>query len=83
LDGVRKEQQVLWGKVDGLDGKVKALDAEIKTLQDELTAVTQKRDKAYETIQELRKQRDEAVCLLIPIIIFLKRSCLCECVGMR
>ncbi|KAI9403301.1 hypothetical protein POPTR_001G399400v4 [Populus trichocarpa] len=60
LDGVRKEQQVLWGKVDGLDGKVKALDAEIKTLQDELTAVTQKRDKAYETIQELRKQRDEA-----------------------
>ncbi|KAJ6966434.1 proton pump-interactor 1-like [Populus alba x Populus x berolinensis] len=60
LDGVRKEQQVLWGKVDGLDGKVKALDAEIKTLQDELTAVTLKRDKAYETIQELRKQRDEA-----------------------
>ncbi|KAJ7014701.1 proton pump-interactor 1-like [Populus alba x Populus x berolinensis] len=62
LDGVRKEQQVLWGKVDGLDGKVKALDAEIKTLQDELTAVTLKRDKAYETIQELRKQRDEAAC---------------------
>ncbi|KAB5521431.1 hypothetical protein DKX38_025750 [Salix brachista] len=60
LDGVKKEQQVLWGKIDGLDGKVKALDTEISTLQDELTAVTQKRDKAYETIQELRKQRDEA-----------------------
>ncbi|KAJ6298130.1 hypothetical protein OIU76_019295 [Salix suchowensis] len=60
LDGVKKEQQVLWGKIDGLDGKVKALDTEISTLQDELTAVTQKRDKAYETIQELRQQRDEA-----------------------
>lgn len=72
LDGVKKEQQVLWGKIDGLDGKVRALDTEISTLQDELTAVTQKRDKAYETIQELRKQRDEAVCLLIPIIISKK-----------
>ncbi|CAK7327796.1 unnamed protein product [Dovyalis caffra] len=60
LDGVKKEQQVLWGKVDGLDGKLKALDAEITTLVNELTAVSQKREKAYETIQELRKQRDEA-----------------------
>ncbi|KAJ6332977.1 hypothetical protein OIU77_008935 [Salix suchowensis] len=61
LDGVRKERQALWEKLDGLDGKVKALDADIKVLQDELEAVFQKRDKTYETLQELRKQRDEGV----------------------
>ncbi|KAB5534623.1 hypothetical protein DKX38_017709 [Salix brachista] len=59
LDGVRKERQALWEKLDGLDGKVKALDADIKVLQDELEAVFQKREKTYETLQELRKQRDE------------------------
>lgn len=62
LDGVRKERQALWEKLDGLDGKVKALDADIKVLQDELEAVFQKREKTYETLQELRKQRDEGVC---------------------
>ena len=62
LDGVRKERQALWEKLDGLEGKVKALDADIKVLQDELEAVFQKREKTYETLQELRKQRDEGVC---------------------
>ena len=59
LDGVRKERQALWEKLDGVEGKVKALDADIKVLQDELEAVIQKREKTYETLQELRKQRDE------------------------
>ena len=63
LDGVRKEQQVIWSKKNQIKEKVKAIESKIDSLQEELTAVTQKRDKAYETIQELRKQRDEGVCL--------------------
>jgi predicted nucleic acid-binding Zn-ribbon protein len=81
LDGVRKERQALWEKLDGLEAKVQALDAEIKTLQDELEAVIQKREKTYETLQELRKQRDEAVCLLTPRII-KKKGANCVSVGM-
>ncbi|KAK6934252.1 hypothetical protein RJ641_034407, partial [Dillenia turbinata] len=60
LDGVRKDQQVVRGKIKQLEEELKGIDGQIEALQEELTAVTQKRDKAYETIQELRKQRDEA-----------------------
>ncbi|PON40047.1 Proton pump-interactor [Parasponia andersonii] len=59
LDGVRKEQQVVRAKIKQLDDAVKAIDKEISSLQDELTAFTEKRDKARESVQHLRKQRDE------------------------
>ncbi|KAK6946714.1 hypothetical protein RJ641_000187 [Dillenia turbinata] len=59
LDGVRKDQQVVRGKIKQLEEELKGIDGQIEALQEELTAVTQKRDKAYETIQDLRKQRDE------------------------
>ncbi|POO03205.1 Proton pump-interactor [Trema orientale] len=59
LDGVRKEQQVVRAKIKQLDDAVKAVDKEISSLQDELTAFTEKRDKARESVQHLRKQRDE------------------------
>lgn len=61
LDGVKKEQQAAWTKVSTLDAKIKALDKDIKVLQDEVQAVTDKRDKTFETIKELRKQRDAEV----------------------
>ncbi|KAF2286038.1 hypothetical protein GH714_009851 [Hevea brasiliensis] len=59
LDGVKKEQQAVRGKITQLREKVKGLEAEIKSLQDDLTAVTEKRDKAFENIKSLRQQRDE------------------------
>uniref|UniRef100_A0A2C9UE37 Proton pump-interactor 1 n=1 Tax=Manihot esculenta TaxID=3983 RepID=A0A2C9UE37_MANES len=59
LDGVRKEQQAVWGRINQIRDKVSGLDAEIKSLQDDLTAVMQKRDKAYDNIKSLRQQRDE------------------------
>ncbi|KAJ7948661.1 proton pump-interactor 1-like [Quillaja saponaria] len=59
LDGVRKEKQTLRSKINKLDEAVKALDKEISSIRDDLTDVTQKRDKTYESIQQLRKQRDE------------------------
>ncbi|XP_014494486.1 proton pump-interactor 1 [Vigna radiata var. radiata] len=59
LDGAKKERQVIRSKIKQLDDAVKALDKDIQSLQDELGAVTEKRDKAYENIQQLRKQRDQ------------------------
>lgn len=59
LDGVRKEQQAVRAKIKQLDDALKAIDNEIKTLQDELTSVTEKRGRAHESIQQLRKNRDE------------------------
>lgn len=62
LDGVRKEQQAVRAKIKQLDDALKAIDNDIKTLQDELTSVTEKRGRAHESIQQLRKNRDEGVC---------------------
>lgn len=61
MDGVRKEKQALQGKIKQLDEAIKAIDNELNSLAEELKLVTQKRDKAYESIQQLRKQRDEGV----------------------
>ncbi|VVA16722.1 PREDICTED: proton [Prunus dulcis] len=59
LDGVKKEQQAVRSKIKQLDDAVKAIDKEISSLQDELSIVTEKRDKARDSIFQLRKQRDE------------------------
>ncbi|KAF3442902.1 hypothetical protein FNV43_RR16820 [Rhamnella rubrinervis] len=59
LDGVKKEQNAVRAKIKLLDDAVKAIDKDIAALQDELTAVTEKRDKARESVQHLRKQRDD------------------------
>ncbi|XP_030549719.1 proton pump-interactor 1-like [Rhodamnia argentea] len=59
LDEVRKDQQVVKAKIKVLKEELEAIDAEIKSFQDELSNVIQKKDIAYETIQELRRKRDE------------------------
>lgn len=48
-------------KIKQLDDAVKAIDKDILALQDELSAITEKREKARESIHHLRKQRDEGV----------------------
>ncbi|KAL2483537.1 Proton pump-interactor 1 [Forsythia ovata] len=58
LDGVRKEQEVVKVKLKQLDEEKEAIEKEINALQEELTVVAQKRDKTFENIQEMRKQRD-------------------------
>lgn len=70
LDGVKKEQQAVRSKIKQLDDAVKAIDKEIASLQDELSIVTEKRDKARDSIFQLRKQRDEGVSFtsfLVPL----------------
>ncbi|KAF8391337.1 hypothetical protein HHK36_023641 [Tetracentron sinense] len=59
LDGVRKDQQAIRSKIKHLEEELKAIDNGISLLQEELIDVNQKRDKAYNGLLELRKQRDE------------------------
>ncbi|KAL0399395.1 UNVERIFIED_CONTAM: Proton pump-interactor 1 [Sesamum radiatum] len=59
LDGVRKEKQVIHAKLKQLDEEKLAFEKEISVLEGELTAITEKRDKTFETIKEMRKQRED------------------------
>lgn len=67
---MRKEQQTLRAKIKQLEDALKVIDKDISVLQDELTAVTEKRDKARETIQQFRKQREDGVCLICVVTSF-------------
>uniref|UniRef100_A0A1J3ISI6 Proton pump-interactor 1 n=1 Tax=Noccaea caerulescens TaxID=107243 RepID=A0A1J3ISI6_NOCCA len=59
LDGVKKERQAISARIGQLSEKVKATKDEILVLENELKTVSEKRDKAYSNIHELRKLRDE------------------------
>uniref|UniRef100_A0A2N9EUJ7 Proton pump-interactor 1 n=1 Tax=Fagus sylvatica TaxID=28930 RepID=A0A2N9EUJ7_FAGSY len=59
FDGVKKEKQVIQAKIKQLDDALRVIDNEINALSDELKGIIEKRDKAFESIQKLRKQRDE------------------------
>ncbi|TYI32196.1 hypothetical protein ES332_A04G042700v1 [Gossypium tomentosum] len=59
LNGVRKEQHAVWSKKKKIKDKLDETETKIESLQNELKAVTLKRDKAFENIQELRKQSDQ------------------------
>jgi archaellum component FlaC len=69
LDGVKKERQAIRSKIEQVDDLLETLKADIETLQEELTDLTQKREQAFESIQKLRKQRDEGVCFAITMSI--------------
>lgn len=59
LDGVKKERQAIRSKIIKIDDELKTIDTAIQSLQEELGGVTQKREQTFESIQKLRKQRDE------------------------
>lgn len=59
LDGVRKGQQEVKAKLKLIDDQIDAISKQINILDDELKEVVEKRDKTYEHILELRKQREE------------------------
>ncbi|CAA7039673.1 unnamed protein product [Microthlaspi erraticum] len=59
LDGVKKERQAISARIGQLSEKVRATKDEILVLENEVKSVSEKRDKAYSNIHELRKQRDE------------------------
>lgn len=52
---------MIFAKIKQLDeGKV-AVEKEISALEEELAAVTEKRDKILDNVNEMRKQREEGV----------------------
>ncbi|KAL9288321.1 Proton pump-interactor 1 [Arabidopsis thaliana] len=59
LDGVKKERQAISARINELSEKLKATKDEITVLENELKTVSEKRDKAYSNIHDLRRQRDE------------------------
>lgn len=61
LDGVRREKQAVNAKLKQLDDAKLAIEKDIGALEAELTAVTQKREATFESMKDLRKQRDDGV----------------------
>ncbi|GFQ01066.1 proton pump-interactor 1 [Phtheirospermum japonicum] len=57
LDSVRKDRQVINAKLKQLDEEKLVFEKVIGVLEAELTKVTKKRDKTFETIRDMRKQR--------------------------
>lgn len=70
LDGVKKERQAISARINQLSEKLKATKDEIQVLENELKIVSEKRDKAYSNIHELRKQRDETVQIIFYFCTF-------------
>ncbi|TQE10439.1 hypothetical protein C1H46_003894 [Malus baccata] len=60
LKEVKKEQDGVRAKIKHLDDAVKVIDKAIASLQEDLDIVTEKRDKAFENIRQLRLQTDQA-----------------------
>jgi len=58
LDGVKKDRQAVRSKIKVLEDELKIVDAEIGALQEDLNAATARKDKAYDSLTELRKARD-------------------------
>ncbi|XP_074558098.1 proton pump-interactor 1-like isoform X2 [Curcuma longa] len=59
IGGVKKEKQAIRMKIKSLEDELKVIDDEISSLQEELENINKKRNKAFETLVELRKSRDE------------------------
>ncbi|CAN4102897.1 unnamed protein product [Withania somnifera] len=59
LDGVRKGQQEVKAKLKLIDDQLDAMNKQIHILDEELKEVVENRDKTYEHILELRRQREE------------------------
>ncbi|GFP86725.1 proton pump-interactor 1 [Phtheirospermum japonicum] len=57
LDSVRKDRQVINAKLKQLDEEKLVVEKVIGVLEAELIEVTKKRDKTFETIRDMRKQR--------------------------
>lgn len=58
IDGIKKERQAVRSKIKVLEDELKLVDAEIASLQVDLDAATARKDKAYESLTELRTVRD-------------------------
>ncbi|KAG8087210.1 hypothetical protein GUJ93_ZPchr0010g10067 [Zizania palustris] len=58
IDEVKKDRQAVRDKIKVLEDQLHAVDAKIAALQDDLTTATARKDKAFDSLNELRKTRD-------------------------
>ncbi|XP_010535085.1 PREDICTED: proton pump-interactor 2 isoform X2 [Tarenaya hassleriana] len=58
MDEVKKDQQAVTAKINRLSEKLQRIKMETESLDAELAGVLDKRDKAFERIKMLRRQRD-------------------------
>ncbi|CAN6174051.1 unnamed protein product [Urochloa humidicola] len=58
IDGIRKEQQAIGSKIKVLQDELNVVDADIATIQEDLGAARARKNKAYESLQELRSKCD-------------------------
>ncbi|XP_002460088.2 proton pump-interactor BIP103 [Sorghum bicolor] len=65
IDGTRKEQQAVRSKIKGLEDELRVVDTEIASIQEDLDAATARKDKAYESLVELRTVHDAKNASLI------------------
>ncbi|XP_074584990.1 proton pump-interactor 1-like [Curcuma longa] len=59
IGGIKREKQTIRMKIKGLEDELKVIDDDISSLQEELENINNKRNKAFETLVELRKSRDD------------------------
>lgn len=89
IDGIKKERQAVRSKIKVLEDELKLVDAELASLQEDLDAATARKDKAYESLQELRAVRDAKVSLAylqiarVEIMSVLSVLLLCSVLGFR
>ncbi|GAB4849504.1 hypothetical protein Ancab_004298 [Ancistrocladus abbreviatus] len=59
LDGARKERETVRAKIKHLEDELKAIDKGIAALEEELRICDEKKGKAFENLQQLRKKLNE------------------------
>jgi hypothetical protein len=75
IDGIKKERQAVRSKIKVLEDELKLVDAEIASLQVDLDAATARKDKAYESLTELRTVRDAKVSLTYFYLNCPRKNC--------
>lgn len=61
INEVKKEREAIRAQIKELEEQLKAIDGEISFLREQLASMNDKKDKAFGTINELKRAREDAV----------------------
>lgn len=61
IDAIRKDQQTIRSKIKVLKDELTIVDTEVASIQEDLDAAIARKDRAYESLAELRHARDAKV----------------------
>ncbi|XP_020108858.1 proton pump-interactor 1-like [Ananas comosus] len=60
INEVKKEREAIRAQIKELEEQLKAIDGEISSLREQLASMNDKKDKAFGTINELKRAREDA-----------------------